>query len=87
MISDPFSHAEITNKCLCFHCGKRIDPNGIHYNISLKSDVNDTAGSELYATSVGKYIECGYGSILRFHVECFSEIAGDDYMFDLNIWK
>ena len=87
MIKDPFSHAEITNKSLCFHCGKWVDPCDIQYNISFKSDINKTAGSDLYTNSIGKYIECGYGSILRFHVECFSEVAGEEYLFDLNVWK
>lgn len=85
MITDPFALQEITNKCLCFHCGKRIDPDGMMYDIVLKQHINSMASSEEIMRYKNAF--AGWGSILRFHIECFKEIAGDEYLFDQNIWK
>ena len=87
MIIDPVAHAEITNKCLCFHCGYWINPEGKMIDISLKSNISQTAGSDIYNIRKGNNIPSGYGAILRFHIECFRDIAGDEYCFDQSIWE
>ncbi|MDO8641753.1 MAG: hypothetical protein Q7R33_09500 [Nitrosarchaeum sp.] len=85
MIDDPEEHARITNKALCFHCGKTVIDLGaigrseISYRIEMRIDLNVTCAS--------KTKQNGNGAILRFCVTCFSEVAGEEYMFDQTIWK
>ena len=88
MINDPIEMMRITNECLCFHCMKSIDSNNQYYEITLKSNISSTSDCSSYLSSnFPKLHIYGHGSILRFHISCFSLISGDIYLFDQNIYK
>lgn len=84
MISNTKDLAYLTNKALCFVCLKSIDPDKkkdifYHYEISLKRSFSSVA----FVEGAG----AGSGAILRFHVDCFENIAGKEYMFDGRYYK
>lgn len=84
MITDPLDIQTLTNKAKCFACKKRINPNLYvnvpHYQISLQTTLNSVSMSTHNNFP-------GRGAILRFHIECFVEVAGEEYLFDRTIWK
>ena len=93
MITDPKELQRLTNKAICFHCGKPIDrsfsidrsssEDSPHYEIALKRSLLYLASSEAFTNNN----TTGRGAYLRFHINCFEEVAGDDYMFSQEIWK
>lgn len=90
MISDPFALQKITNKCLCFHCGKIVNIDENYYELQLgkyQQGYLRCLSSEDVLTKKKNQLLSGHGSILRFHIECFEEIAGEEYVFDQKIWK
>ena len=86
MIIDPFALQDMTNEAICFDCHKLININSPFYEMSLMRDISLCASSAEYLNRVQKH-STGSGAILRFHIECFSIIAGEDYMFDQMIWR
>jgi len=86
MIIDPIAIQNMVNPATCFHCEKPINNNSEntqYYSITLNRSLLEVASSHKY---LNKH-SAGTGAILRFHIECYSIIAGEDYMFDRKIWR
>lgn len=86
MISDFIGLMDITNKVLCWSCRKRIDVDKEYYEINLNRSLGAGASSRLECAKAGKD-PCGHGAILRFHIACFEDSAGEAFSFDRKIFK
>ncbi|MDO8641754.1 MAG: hypothetical protein Q7R33_09505 [Nitrosarchaeum sp.] len=85
MIDDPIEHAEYVKTFSCWQCAKDLSPTGtLLFEFKYCRSESDTFTSFDCLTSG---IRVGSGAYIRICVECFSSIAGPDYLFDPKVWK
>lgn len=92
MITDAEAIQNMVNKVICFHCKKVIfnhsnKGNSYYMTINLENNFHFATSQQYLISKYKQKSKSGQGAILRFHLSCFSAIAGEEYMFDPEIWK